>query len=163
MIRSKDLVPEIYNTSLDFKVFEAILDTLFSEANVNCARLQGLHSPRQCFDENLGKLSGLFDLLTSDRQLLKNYRLMLKSKGTQPAIEAALQFCGAFPEENLQNNKPNPEIKDTDKGIICTYFVAFKNFDSKLFFKLRRMLIPANIQLCLLPTDYSQDTQMLGV
>lgn len=153
MIRSKDLVPEIYNTSLDFKVFEAILDTLFSEADVNCARLQGLHSPRQCFDENLGKLSGLFDILTSDRQLLKNYRLMLKSKGTQPAIEAALQFCGVKIDKQLQEEGRNPEIKDTKLGTTCTYYVTFKDFDSKLFSKLRQMLLPANIQLCLLPAD----------
>lgn len=151
MIRSKDLIPEVYNTSLDFKVFEAVLDILFSDADIKCSRLQGLHSPRQCFDENLGKLSELFDLLTSDRQLLKNYRLMLKSKGTQPAIEAALQFCGARLAKNLPETIQNPTLSISNDKVLCTYYVIFKNFDAKLFFKLRKMLFPANMQFCLLP------------
>ena len=158
MIRSKDLIPEIYNTSLDFKVFEAVLDILFSDADIKCSKLQGLHSPRQCFDENLGKLSELFDLLTSDRQLLKNYRLMLKSKGTQPSVEAALQFCGANIIKNLPNAVQNPTISDLGDKILCTYYVIFKNFDAKLFFKLRKMLFPANMQFRLLPISSLDET-----
>lgn len=163
MIRSKDLIPEVYNTSLDFKVFEAVLDILFSDADIKCSKLQGLHSPRQCFDENLGKLSELFDLLTSDRQLLKNYRLMLKSKGTQPSIEAALQFCGAKIIKNLPNDMQNPTISSLDDSslgdkILCTYYVIFKNFNAKLFFKLRKMLFPANMQFRLLPISSLDET-----
>lgn len=158
MIRSKDLIPEVYNTSLDFKVFEAVLDILFSDADIKCSKLQGLHSPRQCFDENLGKLSELFDLLTSDRQLLKNYRLMLKSKGTQPSIEAALQFCGAKIVKNLPNATQNPTISSSGDKILCTYYVIFKNFDAKLFFKLRKMLFPANMQFRLLPISSLDET-----
>lgn len=158
MIRSKDLIPEVYNTSLDFKVFEAVLDILFSDADIKCSKLQGLHSPRQCFDENLGKLSELFDLLTSDRQLLKNYRLMLKSKGTQPSIEAALQFCGAKIVKNLPNDTQNPTIISLGDKILCTYYVIFKNFDAKLFFKLRKMLFPANMQFRLLPISSLDET-----
>lgn len=158
MIRSKDLIPEVYNTSLDFKVFEAVLDILFSDADIKCSKLQGLHSPRQCFDENLGKLSELFDLLTSDRQLLKNYRLMLKSKGTQPSIEAALQFCGAKIVKNLPNTTQNPTISSLGDKILCTYYVIFKNFDAKLFFKLRKMLFPANMQFRLLPISSLDET-----
>ena len=78
---------------------------------------------------------------------------MLKSKGTQAAIEAALQFCGVKINKQLQEEGRNPEIKDTKLGTTCTYYVTFKDFDSKLFSKLRQMLLPANIQLCLLPAD----------
>lgn len=158
MIRTKNIIPQIYNTSHDFQLFEAILDALFSEADISCAKLQGLHSPRQCFEENLGKLSRNLGIETSDRELLKKYRLMLKNKGTTEAVEAAILYCGAelvLAKDNLngygsvyyrdlswKSDKDNPNF-----NIITYYIKSFKNFNKQLFEKLRKMILPFNVQI----------------
>lgn len=160
MIRTKNIIPQIYNTSHDFQLFEAILDTLFSEANIGCAKLQGLHSPRQCFEENLGKLSRNLGIETSDRELLKKYRLMLKNKGTMGAVEAAILYCGAeliladkdhngygsvyYRDLSWEQENPNPEV-----NIITYYVSSFKNFNKQLFEKLRKMILPFNVRITL--------------
>jgi len=160
MIRTKNIIPQIYNTSHDFQLFEAILDTLFSEADIGCAKLQGLHSPRQCFEENLGKLSRNLGIETSDRELLKKYRLMLKNKGTMEAVEAAILYCGAeliladkdhngygsiyYRNLSWKQENPNPEV-----NIITYYASSFKNFNKQLFEKLRKMILPFNVRITL--------------
>lgn len=143
MIRSKDLIPQIYNTSLDFTLFEAILDTIYSEAFIGCDKLQGLHSPRQCFTENLYKLSNLFELSSSNRQLLKVYRLMLKSKGSEEACLAAIKYCGI----DLNLNDEHPLGYYFENGTLTFYTKSLKDFNSSLFDIFKRTIFPIGIQV----------------
>ena len=163
MIDSAKIVPEIYNTSLDFKIFEAILDCIYSEADLMCANLKGLHSPRQCFSENLEKLSKLTNIKTTNRQLIKVYNLMLKSKGTLEAVEAAMLYSGieltkleSIPKNELSRYKreiiPRTDSENNYAGVTICYEGKFtSNFNSELFQKLRSTLIPFNCQLQILP------------
>lgn len=146
MIRIKELIPEIYNTSHDFKIFEALLEAVFNKSDTQKNVLFGLHSPERCFDENLGKLANLFDLPTSDRSLLKYYRLMRKSKGTKQAVEATIEACGATVEGD-------PVISYDSSSFRCqvVYEVNFGTFNIRLFDILRRRLIEFGCQLQLRP------------
>lgn len=165
MINSAKVVPEIYNTSLDFKIFEAILDCIYSEADLMCANLKGLHSPRQCFSENLEKLSKLTNIKTTNRQLMKVYNLMLKSKGTLEAVEAAMLYSGveltkleSIPENGLSIYRrfvrPRKNQNNEYLGVTIYYEGKFtSNFNSELFQKLRSTLIPFNCQLQILPKN----------
>lgn len=146
MIKTKDLVPEIYNTSHDFKVFEALLDAVFNKSDVEAKSLKNLHTPDRCLQENLYLLASLFDLPTADRTLLKYYRLLRKSKGTQNSVESAIEACGA-------TIKSKPYIAATNANCQITYTVEFNNFDVRLFDILRRRLVEFNCQLQLIPTD----------
>ena len=143
MIRSKDLIPQIYNTSLDFTLFEAILDTIYSEAFIGCDKLKGLHSPRQCFTEDLYKLSNLFELSSSNRQLLKVYRLMLKSKGSEEACLSAIKYCGV----ELNAIQPHPLGYTFEEGTLTFYTKSLKNFNSKLFDILKKTVFPVGLQV----------------
>lgn len=145
MIKTKDLVPEIYNTSHDYKIFEALLDAVFNKSDVNSKSLQNLHNPGKCLQENLYRLAAFFDLPTADRVLLRYYRLLRKSKGTRGAVESAIEACGA-------TIKSEPDIVNpTNTNCQITYAVEFNNFDVRLFDVLRRRLIEFNCQLRLIP------------
>lgn len=107
MIKASELIPEIYNTSYDFSIFEALIDLAFNSAEFRVDSLFGLHSPEKCFNRMLPHLATLVNLESStDRQLLKQFMIMKKSKGTTPVFYGILRACGAedfkvFPEEKL--------------------------------------------------------------
>lgn len=146
MIESKNLLPKIYSTSHDFLLFEALIDVAFNSIDAKIPALKALHSPENCFQENLSSLAKCFDLETTDRQLLKQYRLMVKSKGTQKSIEAAIFFCGA-------KRISKPEISSKVDEFRITYKAIYDQFDQKLFKTLMSRLLPVNCQIQVLPVE----------
>lgn len=132
MIIIADQIPDIYNTSHDFKVFEAILAVLFNQIDIRTQRSKYAHSPDRCFDEDLGSLASLFNLPAVDRTLLKYYGLMTKNKGTKEAAKAMAEFCGMS------------SIKLTTNGNEITIEANIGNFNSKLFNIMKRRLLPFN-------------------
>ena len=145
MIESRNLLPKIYSTSHDFLLFEALMDVAFNSIDAKIPALKALHSPESCFQENLSSLAKCFNLETTDRQLLKQYRLMVKSKGTRKSIEAAIFFCGA-------KEISEPEIDSRINEFKITYNAVYDQFDQKLFKTLMSRLLPANCQIQILPT-----------
>lgn len=141
MIKTSEFVPQIYNTSFDFTLFEAIIDLLCNGIDSRIPSLKGLHSPEQCFNENLGNLAAQFNLNTQNRELLSKYRLMVKNKGTEKAIEAALHYCGA---EAIVGE---PTKVASGDNYFITYKVSFKSFDYDLFDTLMKRLAPFNVQV----------------
>lgn len=138
MIKSEDLIPEIYNTSYDFSIFKAAIDLVFNAAEFRISSLIGLHSPENCFNELLPHLATLVNLKSStDRQLLKQFMLMKKSKGTEPTFRGILIACGANGEK-IEINKNFKTVK-----IVCD------SFNSKLFKELIGKLAPFNFNLSL--------------
>jgi uncharacterized repeat protein (TIGR02543 family) len=95
IIKTKDSVPQIYSDSYDMLLFFALLDGLQASSFLDISRVRGQHSPINCFEEDLKGLATCFDIPTLNRELLLNYRLITKYKGTEKAILAAFYFSGA--------------------------------------------------------------------
>ena len=141
MIKTANIIPQIYNTSFDFTLFEAVIDLICNGIDSRIPSLKGLHSPEQCFNENLGNLAAQFNLNSQDRDLLSKYRLMVKNKGTEKAVEAAIRHCGG-------EIVGTPTKEETSDGqYLVSYQLAFESFDHDLFDTLLRRVAPFNMQV----------------
>ena len=134
MIRTSTLVPEIYNTSYDFTIFEAVMDIVFNAADSKIWAVQGLHSPRDCFEENLSGLASLFNLESTNRLLLEKFRMMLRGRGSKDAIQSALVCCGATDFKQVPSDDGN-----------VVYNIVGESFAFDLFDSLMEKLLPADI------------------
>ena len=93
MIQAKKTLPEIYSQSFDMSIFTGLLDLLYGARELDQMRARVCHSALNCFEEDLPRLASLFNLpVTSPRQLLDNYRLLVKRKGTALAIKSSVTF-----------------------------------------------------------------------
>lgn len=140
MIKSSELVPSIYSEkSFDFHLFTALIDLVFNSVDSDISAIKGLHSPKYCFDENLGRLSRFINLDTADRVLLSRYRLMNKSKGTLQTLMSIIEFCGGVIA--VEDSLPKIEINDTS-AIITLSNSETKVFNDQLFMTLLRRMFP---------------------
>lgn len=93
MIQTKKLIPAVYSQSYDFSIFTAVLDLVYTARELDILRARNSHLPTKCFEEDISRLSSLFglgDLATRD--LLAEYRLLVKQKGTTDVVSALAQF-----------------------------------------------------------------------
>ena len=140
MIKSSELVPRVYSEkSFDFHLFTALLDLIFNSVDSDISAIKGLHSPKDCFNENLGRLSRFINLDTADRVLLSRYRLMNKSKGTQQTLMSIIEFCGGVIVKNGDSDKFT--INENSITVILSKSET-KTFNDKLFMTLLRRMFP---------------------
>lgn len=149
MIITKKLVPQIYNTSYDFTLFEAAFDMAFNSVDNRIGSVRGLHSPVNCFEENLQKLASLFNLPEAERNLIKNFKNLIKIKGTRPAIEESLFLCGIdrIVSYKISEHNISEQEKPTQYFTTIEYLVNFSSFKDTLFTFLMEKLAPANCQI----------------
>ncbi len=93
MIKLKKLIPEVYSQSFDMSIFLAVLDLVYTARELDILRARNSHLPTKCFEEDLPRLSSLFGLGDkATRDLLSEYRLLVKQKGTRDVVFAIAQF-----------------------------------------------------------------------
>lgn len=140
MIQTKKVLPEVYSQSFDMSVFTGLLDLVYTARELPALRAKVLHNPIQCFEEDLPRLASLFDLpATATRQLISNYRLMVKHKGTALAIKALAAFAAAIdPTSELVKL-----VSQSESGItLWTAYLDFTAIDADLLEKLFYKLAP---------------------
>lgn len=140
MIQAKKVLPEVYSESFDMSIFTGLLDLIYTARELNASRAKVAHNPVQCFEEDLPRLASLFNLsTTATRQLLSNYRLMVKYKGTILAVKALAAFAAAIdPTEDYVKI-----IKDsTNTYSKVTAYLDFSAMDGKLLEQLIYRLAP---------------------
>lgn len=141
MIKCNELVPKVYSEkSFDFHLFTALLDLIFNSVDSDILAIRGLHSPKDCFDENLGRLSRFINIDTSDRKLLSKYRLMNKSKGSLSTLKSIIESCGGIISLNQDGSQKITESNSTILIILSSE--ETKSFNDKLFTVLIRRMFP---------------------
>lgn len=142
MIQTKKVLPEVYSESFDMSIFTGLLDLIYTARELNASRAKVLHNPIQCFEEDVPRLASLFNLsTTATRQLLSNYRLMVKYKGTPLAIKALASFAAAIdPTEDYV--KIVKSFDTATKYSKVTAYLDFSTMDGKLLEQLIYKLAP---------------------
>ena len=161
MVQSKKLIPEIYSQSYDLSIFTGLLDLIYTGREVDVLRLKNAHSPNRAFKEDLRHLSSFFNLSTDNRDLLANYRFVIKQKGTLIAIKAAIEF--AINAEMLDSGVkvdltlPTSKKQTSDRGEytesqedylkrrnfpVITAYADFAQIDIELLEELLRRVLP---------------------
>ena len=172
MVRSKKLIPEVYSGSYDFSIFTGLIDLIYTSREVDILRIKNAHRPKRAFTEDLVHLASLFGLgTTANRELLQMYRMLVKNKGTKPAVKAAVAYVTNVrpTEENVliyknritlyTDGTTSETVSSTDakaKTIagyhtVLTAFVDLDEMDSTLFETLVRKIAPANTTLVVRP------------
>lgn len=154
MIKSKKLIPEVYSQSYDMFIFTALLDLVYTSRELDILRMQGSHLPSKCFEEDLMSLASLFGLgATVNRELIANYRKLVKHKGTSLAVEALVCLAANLP---LTKNS----VILTMEGSDITTYADFSTINLELLELLLRKLAPATTFIRILPIEeYSKTTQ----
>lgn len=139
MIQTKKVLPEVYSQSFDMSVFTGLLDLVYTARELPALRAKVLHNPIQCFEEDLPRLASLFNLpATATRQLISNYRLMVKHKGTALAIKALIAFAAAIDP----TNELVELVSDGDNRSLWIAYLDFTAIDADLLEKLFYKLAP---------------------
>lgn len=101
IIQSKKLIPEIYSQSYDFSIFTGLLDMLYTARELDVLRAKNAHSPENCFEEDLTHLASLLNLpYGAKRELISDYRSLVKQKGTRDAIVALAEHSMTLNSKN---------------------------------------------------------------
>lgn len=97
IVQTKKLIPEIYSQSYDMSIFTGLLDLVYTARQLDVLRIKNAHSPQSCFEEDVPSLASLFGLgRISNRDLIENYRLLVKQKGTRDVVLALAQFAAGL-------------------------------------------------------------------
>ncbi len=152
MIFTKQLLPEVYSESYDMSIFTGLLDLIYNANDFDCLALKALHSPSFCFDEYLSHLASCFNLRTQNRDLLSKYRHLIKIKGTEKAIRAAILLSGATDvtevPELLVSDESTPRVQ------VAVYYAQLpETYDEDLCQELLRRVAPVNITVLVLPLE----------
>lgn len=151
MVQTKKLIPEVYSQSFDMSVFTGILDLVYTARELDSQRAKVCHSPFDCFQEDLQRLVTLFNLpLSSSRQLISDYRHLIKNKGTSVALQAAVAFSAALtPQESLVQVVKT--IDSETHTILLTAYVDFQNLDDSLLEFLIYKIAPVGVAVQVKP------------
>ncbi|MCM1323002.1 MAG: hypothetical protein NC218_02350 [Acetobacter sp.] len=125
MVQSKKLVPEIYSQSFDFSIFTAVLDLVYTARELDILRIGNAHLPTKCFQEDVPHLSSNFGLTEkATRELLAEYRMLVKQKGSQNVIAALAQFAaGLDAQQNVAELRIITDTYYADKAYSKEPFV----------------------------------------
>ena len=158
MVQSKKLIPEIYSQSYDLSIFTGLLDLIYTGREVDVLRLKNAHSPNRVFKEDLRHLGSFFNLSTDNRDLLANYRFIIKEKGTLTAVKAVIEFAinaemledGVGIDLSLPKARLSADATEEDKSAyeanrkfpVITAYADFTQVDTGLLEELLRRVLP---------------------
>ena len=158
IIKSKERIPAVYSESYDMSIFTGLLDLLYTGRQLNDLRAKVAHSPQHCFNEDLAHLASLLGFgQEATRDVLQHYRTLVKNKGTEPTIMAAISFAYNCVWEGKQQPQiasfdisGRPVIVSLDQpglylstdGTVTTAYVDMKEERPTLFLTLLRRLAP---------------------
>lgn len=161
MIRAKDLIPQIYSESFDMSIFLGLIDLIYNSRETRIEILKNSHFPAGCIESKLKNLAKTFDIDTSNRDIIANYKLLSKQKGTLSTIQSLALLCGAVPIP-LNNTNPTwiykiyPETEDTQTyKIIINASTDAMNLE--LFYSLLKNLAPVDTIISVTPIKYTPD------
>lgn len=150
MISTKKTLPEVYSESFDMSVFTGLLDLLYGARELDQLRAKNIHSPSQCFTEDLSRLASLFNLSSSaTRQLISNYRLLVKKKGSALAIKSLALFAAGL--EPLSESVILQSTYISPKGAHIVAYVNFTETDATLLEQLIYRLAPVGVFVSVRP------------
>lgn len=156
IVQSKKVIPEVYSQSYDMSIFTGLLDLIYTARQIDLLRIQNAHSPKQCFDEDVPKLASFFNLgLTSNRELIQKYRILIKNKGTPDALLAAAQLSNGLEAivDKAKYTKAKSTVITTDDYTTVIIYTDLSSMDYILFDTLMSRLAPADVFVQLRPLE----------
>lgn len=164
IIQTKKLIPEIYAQSYDMSVFTGLLDLVYTARQLDVLRIKNAHLPQRCFDEDVASLASLFGLgITSNRDLIENYRLLVRQKGTRETVLALVQLAGGFGAQQLDAElriiRQDFYSDTSSKSIVGTHvtlevYLPLDSMDYELLDLLIRRLAP--VGACVVVKDIKE-------
>lgn len=146
---SKNLIPEIYSTSYDMSIFTGLINLVFGAREPDLITLSSIHSSNDCRSDLVERLATLFNLKTANRELIANYRLLIKNKGTEQSIKDLALLCGA---KSILEDSNNLSLRK-EEGSQNTFLLEtdVSEMDSELFYNLLKRISPVNITIKIVP------------
>lgn len=156
MIKTRERVPEIYTTSADMLVFLGLLDILANSRRVDIERMRNHHNGKNCFEEDIKALSSLFNLNTSKREAIYNYKQIMKYKGTIKSVEDVLVVSGcnkgSFEVSYIRAKKETDPVDAPflDIPVVSISVEQSANIDYELMLALLGKVIPSSVSIDLI-------------
>lgn len=159
MIRAKDLIPQIYSESFDMSIFLGLIDLIYNARDAKIEILKNSHFPASCIESKLKNLAKIFNIDTSNRDIIANYKLLVKQKGTLSTIQSLALLCGAIPIPKSGTDSTwiykiyPPEGVYTYKILINA---DISSMNLELFYSLLENLAPADTIISVTPIKYTE-------
>jgi hypothetical protein len=165
MVTSRKYVPSYYSdNSRDFQLFELLLDLVANDSKANIDRVDWFFKGHQ-LDEGISQsLAKTFNIKNSEvltpselRTLCKSYIYLVKNKGSEKAIQLAvdiyLDIQGYSRKNKFIDTRAVGEDKKRDYTIHITVPRGSSNID--LLYRLVELVAPAGFLIDILVKDVS--------